>query len=48
MSTPTFIINVLHLVTYVQLFKMTAKVKEIAYTLPAYIYWVGFYDMIQF
>ena len=37
-TTPTFIIEVLHLGTYVQLLQMTAKVKEIGYTLPAYSY----------
>ena len=46
--TPTFITELFRLVTYVQLFKMTVKVKGTAYTTIAYSYKVGFYHMFQF
>ena len=36
-TTPTFITEVLCLVTYIQLFSALA-----------YSYWLGFYDMLQF
>ena len=32
---------------YIQLFQMTVEVKEMAYAVLAYSYWVGFYDMCE-
>ena len=46
-ATPTFITEAFHLVACVQLFKRNVKVKVMAYTVIAYSYWVGLYNLLQ-
>ena len=45
--TPIFITEMVHLITYVQLFQMTGKVKVMGYIALVYSYQVGFCKALQ-